>query len=135
MFPNANYRMFYQVILCFIGFLFAILGFVEEINNTLFTIGVALFICSGLRIIRDIKMHKNHEYRDKVMIAHTDERNIKISEKAGSFAFRFAMLVLCIIELCLIAFELAEIATMVGYVVCFMLVVYWVTYLIYMKKY
>lgn len=131
---NGNYRMFYQVMLCIIGILFVILGVVGEVNSIWFSIGVALVVCSSLRIFRYIRMLKNPEYKDKVFREQHDERNIKISEKAASLTFRFIIFILCIVELILFAFEMSAIAIPIGYVVCGMLIVYWISYIFYNKK-
>ena len=130
----SKYRMFYQVILCIIGALFCILGYVEEVNSIWGSIGFAFIVCSSLRIFRELKMEKNPEYKREVMIAQYDERNIKISEKSASFTFRFSIFCFCIIELILFVFGLTEIGTILGTVVAVMLLVYWLSWWYYNKK-
>ena len=62
--------------------------------------------------------------------AQKDERNIKIAEKSAAVAFRLSLFLLCLVELLLFAFELIEIGTALGLLVCVMLIIYWVLYMI-----
>ena len=128
------YRIFYQIALFVVGILLAVLGYSGTVNDIWATIGIALIVCSGLRIFRHIRMNKDPEYREKVMIAQKDERNIAISNKAASVAFRIILFSVCLVELLLFAFELIEIGTSVGLVACAMVLVYWLCYIVYSKK-
>ncbi len=126
----SNYRIFYQVALCVVGVILTILGYGAFVNNIWGSVGVALIVCSGLRIFRHIRMSKDPEYKEKVIVAQKDERNIKIAEKSAAVAFRLSLFLLCLVELLLFAFELIEIGTALGLLVCVMLIIYWVLYMI-----
>ena len=130
----TKYRMFYHVMLCIIGALFCILGYVEKVDSIWGAIGFAFVFCSSLRIFRELKMEKNPEYRRKVLVAQYDERNINISEKAASLTFRLSIFCFCIVELILFAFDMIEIGTILGTVVAIMLLVYWLSWWYYNKK-
>ena len=57
----TNYRIFYQIALFVVGILLAVLGYSGTVNDIWATIGIALIVCSGLRIFRHIRMNKDPE--------------------------------------------------------------------------
>lgn len=130
----SKYRMIYQAMLFIIGVLLIILGFVGNINDIWFSIGIAFVTCSTIRITRYTKMAKNPEYKEKIEIAQTDERNIKIAEKTASTTFRIGILTMCIAELFLFAFEMKTEGTILGLAVCGFLFLYWIMFFVYNKK-
>lgn len=130
----SNYRMFYMTILSIIGGLLIVLGITSAVNSIWSSIGVGILACSLVRLSREVKLRKNEDYRNKVDIAQNDERNIEISRKASATTFRFSMLGLCILEILLFAFGNIALGTNLGFIICVMLLIYWISYVIYQKR-
>lgn len=118
-------------------------------------LGAALFICGAMEIvdsywsgmgggflgvgivqlIRHIKYRKDEEYREKVDIANSDERNRFLTGKAWAWAGYLFVLVcgVAVIALKIMGQDLWSLAA--SYALCLLLVLYWGSYMVLKRKY
>ena len=97
--------------------------------------GGALIGVGAIRIFQFVKFSKNPEYREKIETETNDERNKFISLNAWAWS-GYAFVILN--ALGTIAFKIAgneSLSQYCSYMVCIVLVLYWVCYLILRKKY
>lgn len=105
----------------------------EADNSGLWGIGLGLAVCGVARLRQYFLITKNEETIRKQQIAESDERNIAISNKAKSIAFGVYVMATCIAIIVLSIMKQTALTALLGYTVCFLLVVYWISYLIIRK--
>ena len=118
-------------------------------------LGATLFICSALgmvdrywsgmgggflavgiiQLIRHIRYRKNEDYREKVDVANSDERNRFLTGKAWAWAgYLFVMISgVATIALKVAGQDVWSLAC--SYALCLLLVLYWGAYLVLKRKY
>lgn len=93
-------------------------------------IGVGL-----VQVIRNRRYNTNEEYKEKIDIESTDERNRFIRMKAWSLAGYLFILISGITCMGLMIAELTVYGQIVCYCMCAVLCLYWISYMILQKKY
>ena len=118
-------------------------------------LGAALFICSALgmvdsywsgmgggllgvgivQLIRHIRYRKNEDYREKVDVANSDERNRFLTGKAWAWAGYLFVLIsgVATIALKVLGQDMWSLAC--SYALCLLLVLYWGAYFVLKRKY
>ena len=97
--------------------------------------GSGLLVVGVIHLLRQYRFNKNETYREKIEIEEKDERNHFLRNKAWAWSgYLFVMLaaVSCIV-LRIAGQELLSFAA--SGAVCFMLVLYWISYWVLRKKY
>ena len=110
-------------------------GIFEIVASFWSGMGGALIGIGAIRTLQFVKLCKNEEYREKIETETKDERNKFISLNAWAWS-GYAFVLLNAIGT--IAFKIAGndvLSQYCSYMVCIVLVLYWVCYLILRKKY
>lgn len=110
----------------------SMMGVVDEFWSGM---GTSLLIIGILFLVKAIKYKTNEEYREKWNIETSDERNKYISLKAWAWA---GYLFLMIDAVGVIIFKLVgreDLMMMASGSVCFIMVLYWISYIFLKKKY
>ena len=113
-----------------IGLSFA--GITDEFWNGM---GSALLLIGVVRLIRFWRLNNNEEYREKMKIEESDERNHFIRAKAWASAGYIYVLIAAVscIILKIIGQETLSLAA--SYSVCLILFLFWISYFVLKKKY
>lgn len=111
-----------------------VFNIIKTENNFLSSFGFALTVIGIARIRNYFLITKNEETITKRQIAENDERNISIANKAKSVAFIAYILVVCTSITVLYLFNKTQLAFILSGTVCFLLLVYWISYWIISKK-
>ena len=131
---NKKYLIIYIIYLAIgavlIGLSFA--GIVDEFWNGM---GTALLIVGALRLLRMYRLRNNSVYRERVETAYTDERNHFIRGKAWSWTGYIFVLTAAAATIVLRIMGQDMWSLAASYSVCFLLIVFWISYLILKKKY
>ena len=118
-------------------------------------LGAALFICSALgmvdsywsgmgggflvvgiiQLIRHIRYRKNEDYREKVDVANSDERNRFLTGKAWAWAGYLFVLISGVATIALKVAGQDVWSLACSYALCLLLVLYWGSYLVLKRKY
>lgn len=118
-------------------------------------LGAALFICSALgmvdrywscmgggflavgiiQLIRHIRYRKNEDYREKVDVANSDERNRFLTGKAWAWAGYLFVLISGVATIALKVAGQDVWSLACSYALCLLLVLYWGAYLVLKRKY
>lgn len=127
-------RLFFAIAYIALGIvLIATCAFLKCDNDFLTPYGLALIVIGIARIRNHFRITKNEESIRKQQIKENDERNIAIANKAKSIAFFIYILLASVAVIILQALNYPEIATILSYTVCIMLVIYYITYWIVRK--
>ena len=128
-------RFYLNIVYVVIGAALLACGIFEIVDSFWSGMGGALIGVGAIRIYQYIKFRKNPEYREKIEIEANDERNKFLSGRAWAWA-GYIFVILNAIGT--IAFKIAgneSLSQYCSYMVCIVLVLYWVCYLILRKKY
>ena len=104
-------------------------------NQFLSSFGIALALMGILRIFQYRKITKSQDTLRKQELAESDERTRMIAERAKSWAFSFSLLAAGITVIVLSVLGQHDLAQPISWVMCGMVLLYWVFYLIAGRKY
>ena len=128
-------RLFVAISYLILGIAMIVVFNVIKPENSFFSsFGFALAIIGIARIRNYFLITKDEETITKRQIAENDERNISIANKAKSVAFLAYILVVCTSITILYALNKTQLAFILSGTVCFLLLVYWISYWIISKK-
>ena len=132
---KSEKRFYLNILYVVIGVALLACGIFEIVDSFWSGMGGALIGVGAIRIIQFVKFRKNPEYREKIETEVNDERNKFISGKAWAWS-GYVFVILNAIGT--IAFKIAgneSLSMYCSYMVCIVLILYWVCYLILRKKY
>ena len=130
-----NRRLALGIVYIIVGVLLSVLSFVSIVDEWWQSFGVAIFIVGIVDIIRYIKYRHNVEYKEKVDLSSSDERNRFLSMKAWSWA---GYMFVIISGIGVIGFQIAGLTVWsiaCSYCVCLIMILYWISYTILKRKY
>ena len=130
-----NRRLVLGIVYIIIGILLSALSFVGIVDEWWQSFGVAIFIVGIVDIIRYMKYRSNTEYKEKVDLSSSDERNRFLSMKAWSWA---GYVFVIISGIGVIGFQIAGLrvwSIACSYCVCLIMILYWISYTILKRKY
>lgn len=107
-------------------------GIVDEFWNGM---GTALLIVGALRLIRMYRLRNNSVYRERVETAYADERNHFIRGKAWSWTGYIFVLTAAAASIVLRIMGQELLSQIAAYSVCFVMIVFWISYMLLNKKY
>ena len=130
-----NRRWILSVVYMVLGIALFATAFFELLDSFWSGMGTALVVIGLLRLLQAIRYHSNAQYREDTDTAAGDERNKFLSMKAWSWAgYLFVM----IAAVATVVFKLLDMESemfLASGAVCFVIILYWVSYLIVRKKY
>ena len=132
---KLNNRIIIYVLLIVMGAALLILSETGRLDSFWSGMGSALFAISILRLIQLNRYKKDSDYAERINIQNHDERNQWLSEKARSNGFYYSILIESVGVIVTRILQKPEWSTLLGMVVCFQLLLYWITWFILRKKY
>lgn len=128
-------RMALSVFWIVIGVILFALSLMEIIDQSVWAgMGGALIGAGALQLFRNIKYITNKEYKEKIDIQNSDERNRFLTNKAWAWAGWSYVMISAAAAIILMIVGRPE-YTLVSGGVCLMLVLYWLCYVILRRKY
>ena len=109
--------------------------FLQEKSDYFSAFGVALLCVGVLQIIKYCRITKNEDTVFRQQIAETDERNITIAHRAKSMAFMIYVMTACIGVILLQFLHKSTLASLLGWNVCFLLILYFISYFFISKRF
>lgn len=131
----TNKRMIWYWIILVSGILIFIGAVAEIIEPSASGIGGGLVAVAAIRLLQGTKYRKNEEYARHVDTAYSDERNLFISGKAKSWAFYITIVCLAIITIVMFIVKQTLYAQIAGLTLAAMTAIYWIAYMILLRKY
>ena len=130
-----NKRMILSIFWVVLGAVLLVLGIAERIDEYWSSMGSALMVVGIFQLVRFNRLAKNEEYRKRMEVATTDERNAYIRSKAWAWTGYIFVLTAAVLVIVLKIAGQDLLSWAASMAVCFVLVVYWVAYMILQKKY
>ena len=132
---KKNGRFIMYIIWILIGAVLLACGFMGRVDEFWSNMGSALILISVLRLLRIYRINRNAEYRERMEIENTDERNHFIRNKAWAWAGYLFILIMSVSVIVLRVMGQELLSLVMSYCVCLMLVLFWGSYMILRKKY
>lgn len=111
------------------------LGCMEKIDPVWSGTGGGLLGVGLVQIVRNLKYNNNEEYKEKIDIEASDERNRYLRLKAWSWAGYIYVLGSAVLSLVCLAMGLEELSRMLGLSMCAVLALFWGSYMVLRNKY
>lgn len=110
-------------------------NFTRLIDDYWFSMGIAIIVVGSLQILRYIRYMTNSEYRENYDIQATDERNKYIASKAWAWAGYWYVLIGALGTIVFKLLGREDLMMFCAFSVCFIMVLYWLSWLCLKKKY
>lgn len=128
-------RLYLAISYIVIGAVMIAASFITKTTNEFVSsFGFALLLIGIVRIRNHFIITKNDETIKKQEIAETDERNISIANRAKSLSFTLYVFAASITVIVLQILEMGELASVIGFTVCALIIIYWISYFIIRQK-
>lgn len=124
-----------SIIYILIGIVLFGLACFEVVDEFWSGMGSALFVIGAIRMVRQYRFNKNEAYREKMEIEEKDERNHFIRNKAWAWAGYLFVMTMAVATIVLKLLGQETLMMAASGSVCFMLTLFWVSYLILKRKY
>ena len=132
---KVNFRMVWYIILILIGVALVVTPVLGWLDSFWAGMGGALIGVCVVRLIQIYRYKTNEEYADRVDVTNKDERNLYLANKARSWAFYYSILLECVGTIVLRVMEYPELSTLLGFVLCAQLLLYWGSWFYLKKRY
>ena len=131
-----NKKLALSVFWIVLGLVLFVLSLVEVIDDGVYAgMGAALVVVGGLQVWRNLKYRRDPEYREKIDIEAGDERLRALRLRSWAWTGYITVLAAAVGSLIAMWAGQPLVQQTLLYVMCFVLVVYWVCTLILNKKY
>lgn len=132
---NLNKRLAFSIFWVACGVTLIVLSCLDVIDGTLWSgMGGALCAVGITQIVRQVKLRTDPEFREKMRIAETDERNRYIRLKAWAWAGYCTVILGSLAVIGLLIANLRHEATLISFCVCFLMCANWISYFVLQKK-
>ena len=131
-----NRKLALSIFWLVLGLVLVILSVMGVIDDSVYSgMGAALMVVGGLQIWRNLKYRRDPEFREKIDIQAGDERITSLRLRSWAWTGYATVMAAAVGSLIAMWAGQPVVQQTLLYVVCFVLVVYWVSYLILNKKY
>ena len=119
-----------------LGIVLLFLTFTEIIDSTLYGgMGGALIAVGCLQLFRHIRYDKDENYRERIDIEVSDERNQFLRLRSWSWAGYITVLLEAIASVIAFICKQVVVGQVLSYSICLIVFIYWLSYVILSKKY
>lgn len=133
---NNQIRTLLSIFWIILGIVLLTLSVLGILNNTLFGgMGGALIAVGCLQLYRHIKYSRDKDYKEKIDIEISDERNRYLRLKSWAWAGYITVLVEAIASVVAYISKQELIGQMLCYSICLITFTYWLSYMILSRKY
>ena len=133
---NNNRRLILSIFWVVLGLVLFVLSVAEILDPTYFSaMGVALAVVGTLQVIRHLRYRKDKEYKEKIDIEVTDERNRFL--RLQSWAWTGYIVVFIEAAGSIVAAVLGQeiVRQVLSFSVCLIVCVYWISWFVLSRKY
>lgn len=132
---KVNSRLIWYIILILVGAALIITPALGWLDDFWVGMGGGLIGVAVVRLIMIARYKTNSDYAERVDVENRDERNLYLANKARSWAYYYSILLECIGIIVLRVMEYPELSTLLGFVLCGQLILYWGSWLYLKKRY
>ena len=130
-----NRRFIANLIEAIIGIILIVCGHIGLIDEYWSGMGTALIFISLLMFVRQLRYKTNSDYKEKVDIEVTDERNKYLRRMAWSWSGYLFLLIAAFGSIIFKVCNMDTYSIVCGLAVCLLISLYWISYVILRKKY
>ncbi len=133
---NNNRRLILSIFWVVLGLVLFVLSVAEILDPTYFSaMGVALAVVGTLQVIRHLRYRKDKEYKEKIDIEVTDERNRFLRLQSWAWTGYIVVLIEAAGSIAAAVLGQEIVRQVLSYSVCLIVCVYWITWLVLSRKY
>ena len=132
---KCNKRLFANYIEIFVGIVLTVCGCLGYIDEYWSGMGTALIFVGCLMLLRQLRYKTNEEYKVKVDVEINDERNKYLRMKAWSWTGYLFVLIAAVGSIVFKIIGMDMYSMMAGFAVCLLITLYWISYVVLMRKY
>ena len=118
-----------------LGTVLVVCHLAKLIEDYWFSMGIAFIVVGILQIIRHIRYKTDSEYRETWDVATHDERNKFIANKAWAWAGYFYVIIAAVGSIVCKLLGREDLMMFCSFSVCFIMVLYWLSWLWLRRKY
>ncbi|MBQ4651994.1 MAG: hypothetical protein IJB78_04700 [Oscillospiraceae bacterium] len=132
---NDKMRFVFSIIWLVLGLILVGLAFAGYVDDFWSGMGSALVVIGALQLLRRHRFNKNEKYREKVNIEENDERNHFLRSKAWAWTGYIFVLSVAVLSIVLRILEQDMLSSAASMAVCYMLIIFWISYAVLKRKY
>ena len=118
-----------------VGIAVVVLGCLEYVDSYWSGLGGALAGVAAIRLVMAVRYARDPTYARKVEVNNSDERVAFVAGRSADMTFRLSILGLALLAIVLWPLGYTSTSRILGLVMCAETMLYWVTYMIMMRKY
>ena len=131
---KATKRMIANIVEIVVGVILTILGYTGVVDSYWSGMGTALIFVGIIFLFRTFRYKPNMEYKEKVDVEVNDERNKYLRMMAWSWTGYFFVLIAAFASIIFRILGYDQYSMMAGYAVCLLITLYWISFLILIRK-
>ena len=133
---NNNRRLILSIFWVVLGLVLFVLSVAEILDPTYFSaMGAALAVVGTLQVIRHLRYRKDKEYKEKIDIEVTDERNRFLRLQSWAWTGYIVVLIEAVGSIVAAVLGQETVRQVLSFSVCLIVCVYWITWLVLSRKY
>ena len=132
---KQNSRIIMNIVWLIVGGILISLSFAGKVDEFWNGMGFALITVGLIRLIRFYRLCNNKEYREKIEIAVSDERNHFIRNKSWAWTGYLFILTASVFTIIFKIMNQDLLSFVTAIAVWFMLILYWICYAVLKRKY
>lgn len=131
-----NKRLALSIFWVVLGLVLFVLAEAEILDSSYFSgMGVALAVVGTLQVIRNLRYRKDAEYKEKIDIEVTDERNRFLRLQSWAWTGYIVVMVEAAGSIAAAVLGQEIVRQVLSYSVCLIICVYWISWFILSRKY
>lgn len=132
---KATKRMVASILEIAVGIVLSVLGFKGVVDSYWSGMGTALITMGVIFLFRTFRYKTDAEYKEKVDVEVSDERNKSLRMMAWSWSGYFFVIIAAVASIVLKILGMDMYSLAAGLSVCLLITLYWVFYLVLRRKY
>lgn len=132
---KATKRMVASILEIAVGIVLSVLGFKGVVDSYWSGMGTALITMGVIFLFRTFRYKTDADYKEKVDVEVSDERNKSLRMMAWSWSGYFFVIIAAVASIVLKILGMDMYSLAAGLSVCLLITLYWVFYLVLRRKY
>lgn len=133
---NNNRRLILSIFWVVLGLVLFVLSVAEILDPTYFSaMGAALAVVGTLQVIRHLRYRKDKEYKEKIDIEVTDERNRFLRLQSWAWTGYIVVLIEAVGSIVAAVLGQEIVRQVLSFSVCLIVCVYWISWFVLSRKY
>ena len=124
-----------NIIWLIIGSILIGLSVFEKVDSFWSGMGSSLFVIGFINLLRLYRINRNEDYREKIEVELSDERNRFIRNKAWAWTGYIFTILSAILSIFFKIIHQDNLSIYAGFTVLLMIIIFWLSYLFLKRKY